>query len=110
MSQRVLTFTFNKKKYVSKPYNFRTACMIQEKTLKQAQGENLGIFSVCGDAVDYLFEGTEATQDILEQAISAKMRMCKDLWEMYLEDFTGKNDESLTKEQAKDKPKEKAEN
>ena len=93
MAQKVLSFTFNKKKYVSKPWNFRAACLVQENTVRQMEGKNFGIFSACSNAVDYLFEGTEATSEILDKAVSAKMRMCNEVWSWYTDDFTGKNEE-----------------
>lgn len=95
--QRVLTFTHNKKKYISKPYCFKVAVMIQERLLaatETGQRKYLGVNSVCGDAVDYLFEGTEATVDILEEAVSAKMRMCQEVFNWYNDDYSGKNDET----------------
>lgn len=107
MSQRVLTFTYNKKKYISKPYCFTAAVMIEEKMWardENGQLKNVGKNKVCGDAVDYLFEGTEATADILEAAVREKMRMCKEIHDWYMSDLMGKNDESLPmKEQATEK-------
>ena len=63
--QRVLTFVHNKKKYVSKPWCFGAATLVEKEYMDVAEGEKVTATSVCADAVDYLFEGTEATQDIL---------------------------------------------
>lgn len=102
--QRVLSFTANKKKYISKPYCFQAAVMIQEKNYEKDENgnhTNIGELALCGEAVDYLFEGTEATADILDKAVASKMRMCREIWSWYVDDFTGKNEESLpTEEQA----------
>ena len=85
MAQRVLTFTVNKKKYVSKPWDFEALCRVQEEQIKQ---ETNSVGRICSNAVDYLFEGTEATQDILDAATAAKMSMCRKVWEWYLEDMS----------------------
>ena len=95
--QRVLSFKSGKRTFISKPWNFRAACMVQENVMQQMEGKNLGIFSACGNAVDYLFEGTEATAEILDQAVAAKMRMCNEVWGWYSDDFTGKNEEGRKK-------------
>ena len=77
--QRVLTFVHNQKKYVSKPWCFGAATLVEKEYMDVAEGEKVTATSVCADAVDYLFEGTEATQDILDTAVSAKMRMCREV-------------------------------
>lgn len=100
--QRVLTFVYKKKKYISKPWNFQAACLINAKQLETEEGKKINVPAVCGDAVDYLFEGTEATADILEAAVSSKLRMCHEAWSWFIDDFTGKNDESLTNGQAEE--------
>lgn len=100
--QRVLSFVYNKKKYVSKPWRFHSAVMIEREYLKLKEGEKYDPCVICGDAVDYLFEGTEATQDILESAVASKMRMCREVMKWFMDDFTGKNEESLTEEQAEE--------
>ena len=100
--QRVLTFVHNQKKYVSKPWCFGAATLVEKEYLDVAEGEKVTATSVCADAVDYLFEGTEATQDILDTAVSAKMRMCREVMKWFMDDFTGKNEESLP-EQATEK-------
>lgn len=96
--QRVLTFVHNKKKYVSKPWCFGAATLVEKEYMDVAEGEKVTATSVCADAVDYLFEGTEATQDILDTAVSAKMRMCREVMKWFMDDFTGKNEESLPKQ------------
>ncbi|MGN0106287.1 MAG: hypothetical protein ACI4A5_01150 [Hominilimicola sp.] len=98
--QRVLTFVHNKKKYISKPWRFQAARMVQDEYLKLEEGDKIDPMRLCGEAVDYLFEGTEATADILDAAVASKIRMCRVLWTWFLDDFTGKNEESLPEEQA----------
>lgn len=100
--QRVLTFVYNKKKYVSKPWRFSAAVMVQREYLKLKEGEMIDPLQICSEAVDHLFEGTEATADILESAVSSKMRMCREIMKWFMDDFTGKNEESLTEGQAEE--------
>lgn len=66
-----------------------------------AEGEKVTATSVCADAVDYLFEGTEATQDILDTAVSAKMRMCREVMKWFMDDFTGKTRKACRSRQPK---------
>ncbi|MCI5604394.1 MAG: hypothetical protein MR413_01910 [Clostridia bacterium] len=82
--QHTLTFTHNQKKYISKTWDFEAFCRIHEIHIKK-ETESLG--RICGGAVDYLFEGTEATQDILDAAVADKMRMCREVWKWYQEDI-----------------------
>ena len=53
--QRVLTFVHNKKKYVSKPWCFGAATLVEKEYMDVAEGEKVTATSVCADAVDYLF-------------------------------------------------------
>ena len=100
--QRVLTFTYNKKKYTSKPWDFEAMCRVQEAQLSGAKG----IGMTGGGAVDYLFEGTDATQDILNDARLEKMGMCRTVVDWYYADMeelhkkTAKNAETPTEDAA----------
>ena len=100
--QRVLTFTYNKKKYTSKPWDFEAMCLVQEAQLSGAKG----VCKTGGDAVDYLFEGTEATPDILNAALPEKWNMCNTVIDWYfddmkkLEEITAKNAAPPTEETA----------
>lgn len=95
MSQRVLSFTFNKKKYVSKTWDFEAFCRVQDMHLKKEydkDGNVIGPYTdsiarIGSGAVDYLFEGTEATQDILDAAVVKKNVMCRKVFHWYLEDL-----------------------
>lgn len=81
--QKVLTFTFDKKKYVSKPFDFEAFCLINENHLS---GKYSGKARCCSEAVEYMFEGTDATSDIIKAAgTSIKNSMCNKLWEFYNE-------------------------
>ncbi len=87
--QHTLTFTKDKKKYVSKPFDFETMCIINDA---HNRGENSGPLSICRDAVDYMFEGTEATQDVINSLdASVRSKMCITLWGFYVDALSSKN-------------------
>ena len=80
--QNVLSFTVNKKKYVSNQFDFETFCRINENHLNE---EKKGVYSICADAVAYMFRGTEATEDILSNLDVAECgKLCLSLWKMYV--------------------------
>ncbi len=109
--QRVLTFTHGKKKYVSKPWNFEAFCRVSERHVQQdydGDGTPIGnktnsVARIGSDTVDYLFEGTDATQDILDSCIAEKYRMCRQVFEWYLEDATRKNVQTPATEETEEK-------
>ena len=83
MPQDVLTFTKDKKKYVSKPFDFKAMCIINgnhnDDSLK-------GPLAYSADAVDYMFEGSEATQDVIDSLdVGTRTRLCMQLWNMYID-------------------------
>lgn len=85
--QDTLTFTVNEKKYISKPFDFETMCLINDNLDGQK-----GVLSICRDAVDYMFEGTEATQDIINKlAPGMRAALCNEAWRMYVEATQVKN-------------------
>lgn len=87
--QNTLNFTLNKKKYVSKPFDFETMCIIND-----AHNDRLkkGPLNICRDAVDYMFEGTEATDDIIGSLdVSTRSELCLEAWKMYTEALMTKN-------------------
>lgn len=90
--QKTLSFTLNKKKYVSRPFDFEAFCKVNEKHI--AEGDR-GIYRCTEEAVSYLFEGTEATDDVLKSADTVDMaKMCKKVWDFYAEalEEIGKNE------------------
>lgn len=100
--QRVLTFKSGKRNFISKPWDFEAMCRVQEAVCDGVKG----IGKTGGDAVDYLFEGTDATQDILNDAIIEKMIMCRTVTDWYYNDMaelkkkTEKNAEAPTEDAA----------
>ena len=88
--QHTLTFEQDNKKYVSKPFDFEAMCMINDMINSEKEQ---GILSVCRGAVDYLFEGTEATQDIVDgMDVKEHVNMCLTLWEFYRDALNSKNE------------------
>ena len=88
--QHTLTFTVDKKKYVSKPFDFEAMCIINDPHNDENQK---GPLNICRDAVDYMFEGTEATQDVIDSLdLSERSKMCITLWGFYLDALTSKNE------------------
>ena len=88
--QHTLTFTVDKKKYVSKPFDFEAMCIINDAHNDE---NKKGPLNMCRDAVDYMFEGTEATQDVIDSLdLSERSKMCITLWGFYLDALTSKNE------------------
>lgn len=88
--QHTLTFTKNKEKYVSKPFDFEAMCIINDA--HNDEGKN-GPLNICRSAVDYMFEGTNATQDIIDSLdIKVRAKMCLDLWGFYVDALSSKNE------------------
>ena len=88
--QHTLTFTNDKTKYVSKPFDFEAMCIINDA---HNDDTKKGPLNICRGAVDYLFEGTEATQDIIDSLdISERSKMCIILWGFYVDALSSKNE------------------
>lgn len=86
--QHTLAFTHNKNKYISKPFDFETMCLLNDA---HNNGDTKGPLSICRDGVDYMFEGTEATQDIIDALeVSERSRLCLELWSFYAEAIASK--------------------
>ncbi len=87
--QTTLTFTAGDKKYVSRPFDFETMCIINDG---HNDREKRGPLNICRAAVDYMFEGTEATQDIIDSLDAAtRTKLCIKLWELYIDILSSKN-------------------
>lgn len=87
--QHTLSFELNKKKYVSKPFDFEAMCLINDS--HNGDGEK-GPLSICRNALDYMFEGTEATQDVIDSIdVGSRSGMCLKLWGFYVDALSSKN-------------------
>ena len=72
--QHTLTFKHDNKKYVSKPFDFEAMCIINDA--HNDENKN-GPLNICREAVDYMFEGTDATQDIIDAIdVGTHSRLC----------------------------------
>ncbi len=88
--QHTLTYETDGKKYTSKPFDFEAMCIINDAHTKNEDG---GFFRHCRDAVDYLFEGTDVTQDMIDSMdIGERIGMCRTLWRFYIDVLTSKNE------------------
>lgn len=96
--QHTLTFTVGDTKYVSRPFDFETMCIINDA---HNDREKRGPLNICRDAVDYIFEGTDATQDIIDSLDApTRTRLCIKLWEFYIDAISSKNEPSREKKDA----------
>lgn len=87
--QHTVTFTKDDKKYVSKPFDFEAMCIINDI---HNSGLKRGPLNICRDALDYMFEGTEATQDVIDSMdVGERTRLCIELWGFYAEALSSKN-------------------
>lgn len=77
----VLSFTIDKKKYVSKPFDFEAFCLVNDKHIEK---DAKSIYRICADAVKYMFDGTEATGDMIGALEPGEYaRLCREVWDMY---------------------------
>ena len=92
MTQQVLSFTIDKKKYVSNIFDFECFCMVSEEHLG---AKNNSIFTCTKKAIYRMFEGTDATEDVLDNLPAKTMvGFCRKVWEWYSEilEDSGKNE------------------
>ena len=88
--QNTLNFTLDKKKYVSKPFDFETMCIVNDA---HNDSGKRGPLNICREAVEYMFDGTEATVDVINKLdAGTHSKLCLDVWKMYTEALTSKND------------------
>lgn len=73
----------NKKKIVSKPFDFEAMCLVNDA---HNRGEKTGPLNICREAVDYMFEGTDATQDVINSLdVEVRTGLCLKVWNFYIE-------------------------
>lgn len=88
--QHTLTFNLGDTKYVSRPFDFETMCIINDA---HNDKEKRGPLNICRDAVDYMFEGTDATQDIIDKLdAQTRTKLCISLWGFYVDALSSKNE------------------
>ena len=88
--QHTLTFVKDKVKDVSKPFDSEAMCIINDAHNDE---NKKGPLSICRDALDYMFEGTDATQDIIDSVdVNERAKMCLALWGFYVDALSSKNE------------------
>ena len=88
--QHTLSFTKGDTKYISRPFDFETMCIINDA---HNDATKHGPLNICREAVDYMFEGTDADQSVLDSLdAGVRARLCIRLWEFYIEAVTSKNE------------------
>ncbi len=84
MEQRVLCLEVEGKKIVSKHWDFEAMCMVDD-----ARKDSKGDLAMAKDAVAYLFEGTEATEEVLNSASPVELAtFCQKVCGWYVEDMS----------------------
>lgn len=87
--QQTLSIETEKGIIVSKPFDFETFCIINENHIKG----KLGKPSLCKDALVYMFEGTDATDEVIAECeISTLCKLCNKLWDFYIETLNKSNE------------------
>lgn len=88
--QQTLTIKNEKKTIVSKPFDFETMCIINDAHNDETRK---GPLNYCKEALNYMFEGTEATQAVIDKLdAGTRSRLCIEIWKMYMDALTGKNE------------------
>ena len=88
--QHTLTFTEKGKKYVSKPFDFKAMCIVNDAHNDESKH---GPLNMCAAAVDYMFEGTEASEEVINALpVSTRAQLCTKVWDFYVEAWSVKND------------------
>lgn len=78
--QRTLSFKVGGEVIVSRPFDFEALCLMNDIHAQQTKGK----FSVCANALPYMFEGTKVTDEVLSNADVAEVGLlCEELWEIY---------------------------
>ena len=96
--QRTLSFKLNGgEEVISRPFDFEAMCLMNDI---HSQGDK-GKFTICMNAVPYMFEGTKVTDKVLKNAgVTELGLLCDTLWGIYCEELVNlakaKNDEKNT--------------
>lgn len=81
--QQTLTVEIGGKNIVSKPFDFEAMCLADD-VFRGAK--NRGYLSAGKAAVYHMFEGTEATNDVLKKlALEEMAKLCTQAWDFYVE-------------------------
>jgi len=84
--QQTLSFEVRGEVIVSRPLDFEAMCLMNDIHTQP----NRGKYSICMNAVPYMFEGTKVTNEVLRNASVEEMaKLCDDLWQMYNDVIVG---------------------
>ena len=82
--QQTLSFKVGGKTVVSRPFDFEAMCLMNDIHTQP----NRGKYSICMNAVPYMFEGTKVTNEVLKSAsIEDMTKLCDSLWEIYADEL-----------------------
>lgn len=81
--QQTLKIEIDKKTIVSKPFDFEAMCLVNDV---YSGATEKGYLSAGRAAVYYMFEETEATNDVLNRLSLVEMtKLCTQAWNFYAE-------------------------
>lgn len=84
-----IDFEYGGRTYVSKPFDFEAMCIVNDAHNSMAKH---GPLNICRGAVDYLFDGTDATEAVMEKLdVSVRTALCLRVWELYCAAVPEKN-------------------
>lgn len=80
--QNVLSTELNGKVIISKPFDFETACLVDD--MRYSTGNPIGYMHLGKKAVSYMFRGTELTDEVIETLdYLERKRLCEEAAKMY---------------------------
>lgn len=90
--QKTLSYDLSGKTVVSKPFDFEAACLVDNRRFTGSG--MVGYMSLGKDAVNYMFEGTEVTDEVIEaMPMKERKALCEQAAKMYFDALSegGKN-------------------
>lgn len=89
--QRTISFEHKGKKYISKPFDLGCVAVMMDARLSAGGADaNITALSHCvkADILNYMFDGTEATADIIKEVpLYEQIRMCNEVYDIYADSF-----------------------
>lgn len=97
--QNVLTVEHKGKTIVSRPFDYEAFCLVDDmRYSKYAAGDIVGGAHLGKKALNYMFEGTELTDEAIEALdFATRRKLCEDVANMYFASL--KTTENETKNQ-----------
>lgn len=86
--QKTLSIEKNGAKIISKPFDFEAMCLVNDA---HNRSEKPGILRMCEDALLYMFEGTEADNELIKSLpVEEHSSLCLAVWDFYAEALSSK--------------------